>query len=214
MFEHEISVVARSNGTLEPTVNDMKKLANILKLNTSKMRTKQDFTNLLGPLAFEFFKKKGLQKQKEIQEELQRQQALPLEQLQTALQQQQKLTAFQQLWQQQPQQPQQPQQLQQPQTIQQLGNTNDYVSQSQTISSSSIASQPDSQSFEEEVVLSGSVPIVPTLTVATKLDAPTVLKKRQRDQELQPNNDRQSKRSKLSGPQLIESDPMQLDIYI
>ena len=208
MFEHEISVVARSNGTLEPTVNDMKKLANILKLNTSKMRTKQDFTNLLGPLAFEFFKKKGLQKQKEIQEELQRQQALPLEQLQTALQQQQKLTAFQHLWQQQPQQPQQPQ------TIQQLGNTNDYVSQSQTISSSSIASQPDSQSFEEEVVLSGSVPIVPTLTVATKLDAPTVLKKRQRDQELQPNNDRQSKRSKLSGPQLIESDPMQLDIYI
>lgn len=207
MFEHEITVVARSNGTLEPTVNDLKKLANILKLNISKTRTKQDFVNLLGPLAFEFFKKKGLQKQKEIQEELQRQQALPLEQLQTALQQQEKLNAFQHLWQHQPQQPQQPQ------NIQQLGNTNDYLSQSQTTSSSSIASQPDSQSFEEEVVLSGSVPMLPTL-VATKLDAPKVLKKRQRDQELQPNNDRQSKISKLSGPQFIESDPMQLDIYI
>ena len=113
MFEHEITVVARSNGTLEPTVNDLKKLANILKLNISKTRTKQDFVNLLGPLAFEFFKKKGLQKQKEIQEELQRQQALPLEQLQTALQQQEKLNAFQHLWQHQPQQPQQPQNIQQ-----------------------------------------------------------------------------------------------------
>ena len=207
MFEHEITVVARSNGTLEPTMNDMRKLATILKLNTSNMRTKQDFTNLLVPLAFEFSKKKDLQKQKEIQEDLQRQQALPLEQLQTALQQQQKLTAFQHLWQHQPQQPQQPQ------NIQQLGTTNDYVCQSQTISSS-IASQPDSQSFEEEVVLSGSVPMLPTMTVAINLGAPAVLKKRQRDQELQLNNDRQPKKSKLSGPQLIESDPMQLDIYI